>query len=229
MDRARLWWTNRVWWQKSALIAVVVIAVGVPFLDRSDSPDQAAPGTTGAVPTATSNAGTAATQPTTTATLTDTSTTLVATTRAPERTGPPSDAEAAFVVSITDGDTVRIQYGSGGTSEPVRLIGIDAPEIGACLADAATAALSELLADFEIYLTTDVSDRDRFDRLLRYLWLEDGTLVNEAMVARGLARARQFPPDTAEADRLEDAQALARTNEAGLWAPGACPAAAPEA
>lgn len=129
------------------------------------------------------------------------------------------------MVAVVDGDTVRIQYGSGGNTERVRLIGIDAPEVGDCFAEEATAALERLLSDFELYMTADVSDRDRFDRLLRYLWLEDGTFVNEQLVAGGFAIAREFPPDTAYADQLSDAEERAIADDSGFWDAAACPQA----
>jgi Lamin Tail Domain/Staphylococcal nuclease homologue len=71
-------------------------------------------------------------------------------------------------------------------------------------------------------MTTDVSNRDRYDRLLRYLWLDDGTFVNEVMVADGFALARDYPPDSRYAAQLAGAQDRAEVAGLGLWAPDAC-------
>jgi micrococcal nuclease len=75
----------------------------------------------------------------------------------------------AEVVSVTDGDTVRVLM-PNGTEEPIRLIGIDAPEDGSILAEQATVYLEGLVRDKRVRLVMDVSDRDRFDRLLRYVY-----------------------------------------------------------
>ena len=125
------------------------------------------------------------------------------------------------VVSITDGDTFRASV--NGISEPVRLIGIDTPEVGDCLSGEATAYLSMLISGGSVRLISDVSDRDQFDRLLRYVMV-DGTFVNAALVRQGLASAIQFPPDTLMAPILEAAQGEAQAAGRGIWgAGGGCP------
>jgi micrococcal nuclease len=67
-------------------------------------------------------------------------------------------------------------------------------------------------------MVQDVSDRDSFDRLLRYVFLSDGTFVNEELVRTGFARAVDYPPDTACAGRLNQAQQEAQARKAGVWA-----------
>ncbi len=120
-----------------------------------------------------------------------------------------------------DGDTVEVRLGDG-TVERVRLIGIDSPERGECFADEARRFLSGLVAGGTIGMTVDVTDRDRYERLLRYLWLPDGTMVNAEMVRTGHAIARRYPPDEAHADRFTRVQSDAEAAERGLWAPDAC-------
>lgn len=127
------------------------------------------------------------------------------------------------VVEIIDGDTLSVRV--GGRVEPVRLIGIDAPERDECLAEAATDRLAELVGSGSVTLEKDVSDRDRFDRLLRYVWVGE-VLVNRELVADGLAIARRYPPDLAHTETLETAQADAREARRGLWADDACGPAA---
>jgi len=133
----------------------------------------------------------------------------------------PPDAEPATVVSITDGDTIRVSI-EGGPETAVRLIGINSPETGECLAEEAARGLSDLApVGTAIGMTRDVSEVDEFGRLLRYLW-RDGMSVNEEMVRRGLAMARRYPPDTTMAETLEQAQDEARESQAGLWGPDVC-------
>lgn len=145
--------------------------------------------------------------------------------------GIPRDAELATVRSVVDGDTIRVTL-ADGTKDTVRLIGIDSPEtkdpdepVG-CYGPEASDRLAKLLpAGREIWLESDATDRDRYDRLLRYVWVskDDGGryLANEVMVRDGFALAIRFPPDTARADRLEAAQARAIAAGRGLWS--ACP------
>jgi len=132
--------------------------------------------------------------------------------------GAPTVAAVA-VEEIIDGDTVRLRI--GGAAESVRLIGINTPERGECLSAEATERLTELLDGRAITLEQDTSDRDRYGRLLRYVYA-DGELVNEALVESGLAIARRYEPDTALADRLDTAQARAQAAGAGQWAASAC-------
>lgn len=135
--------------------------------------------------------------------------------------GPPSSGggDRAAVVGVTDGDTLTVDL--AGREEDVRLIGINTPERGECFADDATAALGDLLAGREVRLLADVSDRDQYDRLLRYVFVDD-TFVNEAMVRGGYALAYRYEPDVARADELDAAQADAEEAGRGLWAPDAC-------
>jgi len=70
-------------------------------------------------------------------------------------------------------------------------------------------------------MTVDTSDEDRYGRLLRYLWGDEGS-INEELVRRGLAVAVRYPPDTAMAERFEAAGAEAESARRGVWAPDAC-------
>lgn len=125
----------------------------------------------------------------------------------------------ATVADVVDGDTIDVDL--RGTDERVRIIGINAPETGECLAAAAADWLRERIEGREVTLTADRSDRDGFGRLLRYVEL-DGDDVGVQLVEAGLAIAREYPPDTARSDRLDAAQDRARRAEAGLWAEATC-------
>jgi endonuclease YncB( thermonuclease family) len=137
----------------------------------------------------------------------------------------PESAVPATLASVTDGDTIRVFV--DGQNEPVRLILIDTPETRhptspvECFGPEATAYLRWLLSlGGELSLETDVSHRDRYDRLLRYVWLElDGEvyLVNEVMARSGFAALSTYPPDVQYVDRIREAAVFAREHGYGLW------------
>ena len=154
------------------------------------------------------------------------SATEMATATTNERDSPaePADSDGlAVVTSVTDGDTFDVVI--DGRADTIRLIGVDTPERGECLADDAATRLTELLDTESITLAVDVSDRDDYDRLLRYVWAGE-VFVNEELVEEGLAIARRYEPDTAEAERFESAQDRAQAAGLGLWSPEACGPAA---
>lgn len=124
-------------------------------------------------------------------------------------------ADQATVVSITDGDTIRVTL-ADGTNEPVRLIGIDAPESGQPFSAEAKDLLTSLLEGQTVRLVRDESDRDNFGRLLRYVYLGE-QFVNRLMVESGLAVARAYPPDTAHSASLDGAANDAEISALGLW------------
>ncbi len=111
----------------------------------------------------------------------------------------------------------------------VRLIGIDAPESvkpGSpveCYGPEASARLHQLLPDrTSVLLEYDVERRDRYDRVLAYVWLPDPpTLVNLVLVREGFARAYDFPPNSAHRAAFATAETQASAAERGLW--GRCP------
>lgn len=147
---------------------------------------------------------------------------------ADRRPGPaPAALDHGEVVRVVDGDTVVVRV-AGGRTERVRLVGIDAPESVApdrpveCFGPEASAALAELLpAGSEVRLERDVEARDRFGRLLAYVFRQpDGLFVNEALAAGGSADGLSFPPNTAYEAAVSAAVRTARAEGAGLW--GAC-------
>jgi endonuclease YncB( thermonuclease family) len=140
---------------------------------------------------------------------------------------PPSDAELATVTRVIDGDTIKVTL-ENGDSERVRYIGMDTPELANDDRPAepygpqATAANARFVEDQVVLLETDTSDRDRFERLLRYVWVEteeDGwVMVNERLVALGLAEARAYQPDTKYQAYLEDSEQQAALTGRGMHA-----------
>jgi len=138
----------------------------------------------------------------------------------------PSGSQPVALVEVTDGDTIRVDV--EGKEERVRLILIDAPETRdpnnppECFGQEATSYLSWLLSlSGDLYLETDVSDRDQFGRLLRYVWLDFGGgevyLVNEALVRAGYAAFSTFPPDVRYVEEIREAGQFAREHGYGLW------------
>jgi endonuclease YncB( thermonuclease family) len=118
-----------------------------------------------------------------------------ATTERPTDTPSPSSERAeATVVEVVDGDTIKVAI--AGTTYSLRYIGIDTPEAGDPMGTEATAANRQLVEGQTVYLVKDVSETDRYDRLLRYVYLADGTFVNAELVRLGFAQAKAYPPDT---------------------------------
>jgi micrococcal nuclease len=126
-----------------------------------------------------------------------------------------------FVAEAVDGDTLRLADGT-----TVRYIGVDTPETVhpskpvQCFGKEASAFNKALVEGKPVRLERDISDTDKYGRLLRYIYLEDGTLVNLALVAGGYAKVVTYPPDVAHAAKFQTAMAEARAAGRGLW--GAC-------
>lgn len=126
--------------------------------------------------------------------------------------------EGARVAEVFDGDTVRLADG-----RHVRLIGINAPELGhdgqpdEPFASAARDRLSSLVLGREIRLVFEEQEHDHYGRSLAHLELMDGTQVEEALLKEGLASAIAIPPNVREITRLQAAEALARHAHKGLW------------
>ena len=129
----------------------------------------------------------------------------------------PADINIVKVLKVVDGDTIVLE-----TGEAVRYIGIDAPEKSDCFSDESTLANRQLVEGKEISLEIDVSGRDKYQRLLRYLYLgakEDapGIFVNDYLVRNGFAKAYPYPPDVKFKDQFAQAEQEARNNGIGLW------------
>ncbi len=139
------------------------------------------------------------------------------------------------MVEVVDGDTIRVDI--GGKVYPVRYIGMDAPETRVPEQPAepygpeASAKNAELVAGETVRLEKDVSETDRYGRLLRYVWVGD-VMVNAELVRLGFARVSTFPPDVKYQDLFLRTEREARAAGRGLWgtatpAPARGPGAAP--
>jgi micrococcal nuclease len=133
------------------------------------------------------------------------------------------DPSIGEVTKITDGDTIHVEIGGG--DETVRLIGIDTPESVdprtpvECFGKEASAHLAELIpVGTDVHLVRDVEARDRYDRLLAYVYRAgDDLFVNLQMVLDGFAVPATFPPNVAHVDDFTDAARDAREAGRGLW------------
>lgn len=138
----------------------------------------------------------------------------------------------ATVTKIVDGDTFWVEWEGG--SDKVRLIGINAPEvdqfaIGKSNGDYSTDYINSIIkVDQVVYMQTDVSDDDQYNRLLRYVWLEkpedkenDETIrskmLNALILLNGYAQAVEYTPDVKYSEIFSEYQAEAQKNKVGLW------------
>lgn len=115
-----------------------------------------------------------------------------------------STRQRAAVITVTDGDTIRVRI--DGKSVPVRYIGIDTPETVdprkevQCFGREASVYNARLVAGKTVELEKDVSETDKYGRLLRYVWV-DGKMANEELVRAGYAKSSSYPPDVRYQDR----------------------------
>lgn len=122
------------------------------------------------------------------------------------------------VKSVIDGDTFRTDAG-----DLVRLIGIDTPEKDGpytakeYYSQESTDFVTELILGKTVYLQKDISEVDKYDRLLRYVYLSDGKLLNLALIEGGYAEAVSYPPDTKYAALFNAAEEAARKAGFGIW------------
>lgn len=153
---------------------------------------------------------------------------LVATDSAIQSTN--KNLEKVTVLRVMDGDTIEIQNASGAAKK-LRYIGINTPETvdprrsPQCFGQQASARNKELVANKEVYLEKDVSEVDRYGRLLRYIYLDEvGSIsVNEQLILEGFAVASKYPPDVKYQEKFAKAEVEARANQKGLWGIGVCP------
>jgi micrococcal nuclease len=125
-------------------------------------------------------------------------------------------------VRVVDGDTIRVVV--GGREEPVRYIGIDTPESVKpgtpvqCFAKRASAFNARLVEGERVRLVSDVEARDRYGRVLAYVYrARDGLFVNAELVRRGFATTLTISPNVAHAAEFKVLATRARLSGLGLW------------
>jgi micrococcal nuclease len=148
---------------------------------------------------------------------------------APQHRGaPPTGSIRAFVTHVVDGDTIRVRIGT--TNETVRLIGIDTPEVVdprkpvQCYGREASARTKTLLEAQTVYLQADSAqgDRDRYGRLLRYVWSANGVDTNLLLISDGYAFEYTYAVPYRAQLAYKAAQSSARSAQRGLWSPSTC-------
>lgn len=115
------------------------------------------------------------------------------------------------VLYVFDGDTLKLSSGEG-----VRLVGLNAPELGQSCSSEATNKLKEFVLGKEVILEQDIDTKDRYGRLLRYVYVGD-TFVNLEMVRLGLAHKYEYGSNTKYSSQFEQAENDAKQNEGCLW------------
>ncbi|OGC85092.1 hypothetical protein A3F55_03080 [Candidatus Adlerbacteria bacterium RIFCSPHIGHO2_12_FULL_53_18] len=140
-----------------------------------------------------------------------------------------SSSKLFKVSKVIDGDTISIL--KDGATETVRFIGVNAPETGQCYTAEATQKLKTLLASGSVSLELDTSqgERDKYDRLLAYVFTESGQNAARVLIEGGFAKEYTYSRAYKYQADFKAAQVSAQAGGKGLWAPGACakPASAP--
>lgn len=120
-------------------------------------------------------------------------------------------AQSVTVVKVVDGDTIVIENGYH-----VRYIGVDSPEADELYYSEAKQMNADLVEGKQVRLEADVTDKDKYGRLLRYIYADD-VFVNAEMVRQGGAWASAYPPDVKYQVYLEAMENEARQLKRGFW------------
>lgn len=150
----------------------------------------------------------------------------------PSQQSTPKQKQSALkyysVNRVVDGDTIAVNI--DGTVEKVRLIGVDTPEtvdprkLVQCFGIEASNYVKTLLTSKNVALESDGSqgDKDKYNRLLRYVYLSDGTNLNEDIIAKGYGHEYTYNLPYKFQDKFKQAEHDAQTKNIGLWASNAC-------
>ena len=129
----------------------------------------------------------------------------------------PESEQVFKVVKVVDGDTITLSDG-----RTIRYIGIDTPETVdprkavQCYGKEASDKNKELVEGKEVRLEKDVSEYDKYQRTLRYIYVGD-IFVNDYLVRNGYAKASSYPPDIKHQDQFREAEIEAKENKRGMW------------
>lgn len=125
---------------------------------------------------------------------------------------------AARTEKIYDGDTIGAVVDK--RFEKIRLLGIDAPEMEQRpWGGKAKECIEDLLraSALKVSLEYDLERRDKYGRILAYVWTQDGKMLNEELLKKGCAVLFTVPPNVKYVGRLRSAQKTARDLKAGIW------------
>jgi micrococcal nuclease len=141
----------------------------------------------------------------------------------------PTPAGLYKVVSVSDGDTIKVMMDK--KIETIRLIGVDTPETVdprrpvQCYGREASNFTKKTLANANVKLESDIisGDRDKYKRLLRYVFLEDGQNFNQVLIEDGYGHEYTYQSQPYKYQEIfKKSEINARENSRGLWAPEAC-------
>ena len=132
------------------------------------------------------------------------------------------------VTAVSDGDTIKVVI--DGKQETVRLIGVDTPETKdprkpvQCYGQVASAYTTNMVMGKSVRLESDDSQqqRDKYGRLLRYVYLSDGTLINQLLIESGHAYEYTYKVPNHFQSQFKQAATDAQANQIGLWNPKTC-------
>jgi endonuclease YncB( thermonuclease family) len=132
------------------------------------------------------------------------------------------------VVEVVDGDTVKLNI--NGTTETLRLIGLDTPETVdprkpvQCFGKEASNKGKELLTGKKVRIEEDPTQgkSDKYNRILAYIYTENGILYNKYMIEQGYAHEYTYNTAYKYQTEFKEAQRLAQQNQLGLWSPNTC-------
>lgn len=132
------------------------------------------------------------------------------------------------VVSVVDGDTIKVSI--NGSTETIRIIGLNTPETVdprkevECFGKEASNKAKELLSNKTVTLEVDPSqgERDKYGRLLRYVFMDNGTDFSKYMITNGYAYEYTYNTPYKYQSSYKSAQSQAQANKTGLWAPNTC-------
>ena len=126
--------------------------------------------------------------------------------------------DTVSVSRVIDGDTIVVDG-----NVHVRYIGMNAPEVSERCGNEATEVDRRLVGGKAVRMEKDVSETDRYGRLLRYVWVGD-TFINAEIVRLGYAEAKEYPPDLKYRSLFRQLEGEAKAAKIGMWAAGPCPA-----
>lgn len=133
-----------------------------------------------------------------------------------------SGLEEVQVTGVVSGDTIEVRL-PDGSSERVKYIGMNAPEVHRkieCFGEQAHSYNKALVSDKTVWLEFDEERRDKYGRLLAYVYLDSNraVMVNSILIVQGFARVAIHPPNVRHADMFSELQQGARADDRGLWA-----------
>lgn len=131
-----------------------------------------------------------------------------------------------MVTGVVDGDTFKVEY--EGKIEKVRLIGVDTPESvhsnkekNSEYGVEASDYTKSLIEGKQVILEFDVSQKDQYGRLLAYVYLENGEMLNKVLLEKGYAQVATYPPNVKYVEEFKEIQKQARENKVGFWSQNA--------